>query len=69
MVKLKTHTIKELDSYLNIVNKMIDICIINGRTTDSAIAYSAQEKLTKLNKYKSNIIKEIESLLENEFNH
>lgn len=68
MTKQKTHTITELESYLNIVNKMIDMCIIEGRTTDSMIAYSAQEKLTKLNKYKNNIIKEIESLLENEFN-
>ena len=50
--------ILELESYLNVTQTLIDKLLHEGRTNIDANYKKTNERLSKLNGYKNNIIKE-----------
>lgn len=59
--------ILQLESYLNVTQTLIDKLLHEGRTNIDANYKKTNERLSKLNGYKNNIIKEIEKQLDEKF--
>lgn len=68
MSKISELTIVELDSYLNVIQKLTDRVVHEAKISgiDSNM-YTTQKKLDKLNKCRNLIIREIDSRLDETF--
>ena len=68
MSKISELTIVELDTYLNVIQKLTDRVVHEAKINDiSSKLYSTQKRLDKLNKCRNIIIKEIEGRLNETF--
>ena len=68
MNKIEELTIVELESFLNVTQKLIDNIIREAKMNDlDSVFYNSQKKLDKLNKCRNIIIREINNRLDETF--